>query len=136
MGNSKTLTVKTEGGDVVVRKLALGDYAALLRALKKLPTEVGKFVEGNSAESLQDNGVLMANLPAIIADAIPEAAEVLAIVSDKDTQFYLDADLADCIDVFGAALELNDYNRITASIKKVTARKPAEAPAETPPAAA
>lgn len=136
MGNSKTITVNTEQGDVVVRKLALGDYAALLRALKKLPTEIGKFVGGNSAEALQDNDVLFANLPGIIADAIPEFAEVLAVASDKEAQFYLDGDLADAIEVFAAALQLNDYSKIVATIKKLTARKPADQQPQKPAAEA
>lgn len=132
MGNSQTIIVKTEGGDVTVRKLALGDYAALLRALKKLPTEIGKFVEGNSADALKDNDVLFSNLPGIIADAIPEFAEVLAVASDKDAKFFLEGDLADAIEVFAAALKLNDYSRIVNTLKKVMAQKPAEVPAENP----
>lgn len=136
MGNSKTIKVQTEGGEVVVRKLALGDYAALLRALKKLPTEVGKFIEGNKAEDLKDNETLFKHLPTIIADAIPEFAEVLAVASDKDAKFYLEGDLADAFDVFAAALELNDYSRIVSTLKKMTARKPADQPAEAPAAAA
>lgn len=118
-----------------MRKLALGDYAALLRALKKLPTEFGKFIEGNDAKDLQSNEVLFANLPTIIADAIPEFAEVLAIASDKDAKFYLAGDLADAIEVFAAALELNDYTRIVNTLKKVTARKPDQAPAAPAPSA-
>jgi len=137
MGNSKTITVKTEGGDVVVRKLALGDYAALLHALKKLPGEFGKFIGENKAEDLQNNEVLFSNLPTIIADAIPEFAEVLAVASDKNKEFYLEGDLADAIEVFAAALELNDYTRIVSTLKKLTARKPvdkAAAPAPQPDA--
>lgn len=129
MGNSKTLTVQTEGGEVVVRKLALGDYAALLRALKKLPAEIGKFVQGNSAEDLKDQDVLFNRLPEIIADAIPEFAEVLAVASDKDAQFFLEGDLADAIEVFAAAMQLNDYSRIIQTLKKMTARRPAADPA-------
>lgn len=127
MGNSKTITVKTEGGPVVVRKLALGDYAALLRALNKLPSEIGKFIEGNSADDLKNTDVLYSSLPGIVADAIPEFAEVLALASNKDKEFFLEGDLADAIEVFGAALELNDYQRIMSSVKKMTARKPGAA---------
>lgn len=133
MGNSKTITVKTEGGDVIVRKLALEDYAALLRALKKLPVEVGKFVEGNSTDQLKDTNFLLTQLPSIIADAIPEFAEVLAVASDKSKEFHLkELDLADNLEVFAAALELNDYRRIVDTVKKLTARGPAvtAAPAE------
>lgn len=126
MGNSNnTITVQTEGGPVVVRKLALGDYAALLRALKKLPTEMGKFISGNSAEALNDKEVMFANLPAIIADAIPEFAEVLAVCSDKDAKFYIEGDLVDALEVFAAALQLNDYSRVVSTLKKLGAQKPA-----------
>lgn len=118
-----------------MRKLALGDYAALLRALKKLPAEVGKFIGGNSAEDLQNQDVLFANLPGIIADAIPEFCEVLAVVSDKDAKFYEAGDLADAVEVFAAAYELNDYTRVMASLKKMTAGKPAQPKTEPTPAA-
>lgn len=106
-----------------MRKLALGDYAALLRVLKKLPAEVGKFMAENSDENLQDQGVLFANLPAIVADSIPEFAEVLAVASDKDADFFLKGDLADAIEVFAAVLQLNDYTRIATTIKKLTAQR-------------
>lgn len=126
MGNSpKTITVTTEGGDVIVRKLALGDYAALLRALNKLPAEIGKYVSSNSADDLKDVEKLFSNLPVIIADAIPEFAEVLALASDKDAEFYIKGDLSDSLEVFAAALELNDYSKIMATVKKLTARRPA-----------
>lgn len=118
----KTIEVQTSAGPVIVKKLAMADYADLLRALKKLPAELGKFIEGTSKEDLQDTGTLMQNLPGIIADALPEFCAVLATASDKDADFHLkELDLADNIDVFAAALELNDYKRITAAIKKIMA---------------
>lgn len=126
MGNSKkSIIVSTEGGDVEVRKLALGDYAALLRVLKKLPAQFGKFLQENETDKLQDNEELFAALPEIIAEAIPEFAGVLAVVSDKDEQFFIEGDLADAIEVFYAALELNDYKKIANTVKKLMARKPA-----------
>lgn len=119
----KSQVISTEFGDVTVRKLALGDYADLLRALKKLPAEVGKFIEGTDNADLLKNEVLFASLPAIIADAIPEFCEVLSIPTDKDQDFMAKLDLADAIDVLVGALEVNDYSRITNSIKKLTARR-------------
>lgn len=121
----KTITVSTESGEVVVRKLALGDYAELLRALKKLPAELGKFLDGRETGELQDMDLrsFLPHLPEIIADAVPEFAQVLAVPTDKDADFFLKGDLPDAIDVFVAVLELNDYNRVVQSIKKLTARK-------------
>ncbi len=128
MGNSKTLTVKTENGDVIVRKLALGDYAQLLHALKKLPGELGGMIQSNDGKSLQDLEHLFTVLPALIADSIPEFAQVLAVATDKDDKFFMDGDLADAIDVFAAVLELNDYSRIMDSVKKIQDRKTAKPP--------
>lgn len=130
----KTITVTTESGDVVVRKLALGDYAELLRALKKLPAELGKFLDGRETDELKDMDLraMLPHLPEIIADAVPEFAEVLAVPTDKDAEYFLAGDLADAVDVFVAVIELNDFSRVVKSIKKLTARKQVtpEAPAD------
>jgi hypothetical protein len=125
--NLKSITVETMSGSVVVRRLALGDYAALLRALKSLSANLGAFVGENSTDKLKDNSFLMAELPALIADSIPEFCDLLAIASDKDAKFFLEGDLADALEVFMAALELNDYSRIADTVKKLTAGKPARA---------
>jgi len=127
---NKTIEVTTEAGPVVVRKLALNDYAELLRALKKLPQEFGKFIEGNDAEQLKQTDTLYTAIPDIIATAIPEFCAVLATVTDKDAEFIGQLDLADAIDILVAALQLNDYGRIIASVKKIMALKPQPVEAE------
>lgn len=126
-----TITVETENGPVVVKKLALIDYADLLRSLKKLPQEFGKFIEGNSEADLKNNDTVFAALPTIIAEAIPEFAAILASVTDKDSEFIQELDLADSLDILAAALSLNDYKRIVDSVKKIMARKPEPIEAET-----
>lgn len=123
----KTIEVQTSAGPVVVKKLAMGDYAELLRAFKKLPGEVAKFMGDNESEDLKNNDTWIIGLPTIIADALPEFCAVLAVASDKDADFHLnELDLADNIDVFAAALELNDYKRVIAAVKKIMA--PSKAP--------
>ncbi len=121
----KTIEVQTSAGPVVVKKLAMQDYAELLRALKKLPQQLGDFIGGNSKEELKSTEFLLANLPSIIADALPEFCAVLATASDKDADFHLkELDLADNIEVLSAALQLNDYQRIIAAVKKIMAPRP------------
>lgn len=117
----KTITVETDAGPVVVRKLALNDYAELLRALKKLPQQFGKFIQGSSDDELRNNEKLFEVLPDILAVALPEYCAIMAIASDKDADFFGQLDLADNIDVLAAALELNDYQRVIASVKKLAA---------------
>ena len=59
----------------------------------------------------------------ILADSLEELGEILAVATDKDAEFFLNGDLADAIDVFVVALELNNYQRIIETIKKLTAGK-------------
>lgn len=128
----KTLTINTEAGPVEVHKLALYDYADLLRALKKLPKEFGKFIEGNSADDLKSNETLFAIMPTLVADALPEFCAVLSCCTDKDAQFHgKELDLADNLEIMAAALSLNDYQRIVGAIKKIMAPKPQPVEAET-----
>jgi len=129
----KTITIETELGPVIVRKLALGDYAQLLRAFKKLPAELGKFVQGNSAADLKDLNFILTSVPELIAEALPEFADVVSIATDKDSEFVLKLDLADAIDLLATVLELNNYSRVIESIKKLTARKTTAMEAEPTP---
>lgn len=128
MGNSKTITVKTSNGEVEVRKLKLGEYSTLLKALNALPKEVGDLTEGKSKEELKamSTGDMMALMIDFSDVALKEFCNALAIPTDKDGEFFLEGDLADAVDVFVAALELNDYSRIIESLKKLQTRRSAE----------
>src|SRR5688572_4778631 len=89
MNNSKTLTVQTENGEVVVRKLALGDYAELLRALKKLPSDLASVVDKTDDKELKamSTGDYIEVAMEVAADHLPELCDVLAVATDKDSQF-------------------------------------------------
>lgn len=123
MGDSRTTTVQTEQGPVQVRKLALGDYAELLRALKKLPAKLTEAVKGRDKEELRTNASMVQVFTEVAGDALEDFCAVLAVATDKDSDFFMRSDLADALDVLAAALELNDYERIAESLKKLTARK-------------
>ena len=131
----KTRTVQTGAGPVEVRKLALYDYAELIRKLRKLPKELAFLFE--SDKDLKDMGVLFAELPELIAESWPDLIGVISTATDKDEEFFKspDIDLADGVDVVDAIFELNDYQRVAGSIKKIMARRtsaPATAPADKP----
>lgn len=121
MSDRKTTIVATELGDVTVKKLALGDYAELLVLLGKLPKSLGDLL--NQPEGSLTNEYLISMLPAIIAESLPEVAAILALTTDKDSEFIMQLDLAETTDIFAAAYELNDYTRVVANVKKVMARR-------------
>jgi hypothetical protein len=114
-------TVETQNGPVVVRKLVLNDYAELFRKLKALPEKFGKFIEGNDYEELKKSETIYQAIPELVAEAIPDFCELLSVVSDKDAEFFGKLDLADIVDLVLATLEVNDYQRIVASVKKMMA---------------
>ena len=128
MGDSKTTTVSTELGDVVVHKMPLNDYAELLRALDKLPEHIGKLVNDKGGKEL-DRSELLMMLPSLAADSLGELAAVLAVPTDKDAEFILKLDPADMLELLDQILEVNQFERIVAAVKKMLARRSGKAKA-------
>ena len=122
MGNS-TITVKTENGPVVVRKMPLADYAELLKALDHIPKELGAFFDGKDEKELTNmsNSDYIALLPQVLANFWEDIIKIISIPTDKDAKFMAQLDLADAVDVTAAILELNDINRIINAVKKMLA---------------
>lgn len=115
---NNTIKVETGAGPVLVKKLALYDYAEFFRALKKLPAEIGKMGQID-----KDNA--LAVLPEVLAESYGDFIAVLAVVTDKDEEFFKspDIDLADALEIVEAGLRLNDYNKIVSSVKKIMAQR-------------
>jgi hypothetical protein len=123
MGNSKEMTVSTELGDVVVHKMLLSEYAELLRALDKLPEHISKLVSDKSGSSEISREQLIMLLPSLAADSLEEFASVLSIPTDKDVDFIMQLDGADVIELIDGVLEVNQFERIVAAVKKILARR-------------
>lgn len=139
---NKVSIEKISGGsdEVTVRRLALGDYAELLRAVKKLPQELTQFIDDSPESDLKDLDLkeFIPRFLPMLADSWDELAAVLAVPTDRDAEFFLkEVDLPDGLEVLTTALELNNYKRVVNAVKKLTARKTdstqtqAEAPAQT-----
>lgn len=116
-------TVETGAGPVVVRKLALKDYSEFIRSLRKLPGGLAQLFK--SGKDVKDMAVIFEELPEILAEGFPDFINLIAVATDKPVEFFDDPNfgLADAIDVVQVALELNDYERVIASIKKIMARR-------------
>lgn len=115
-----TVTIQTEQGDVVVKKLALAEYAELIRALRKLPGELAQLFQ--SGKDVSEMSVLFAELPEIVADSFPDFVAILAAGCDKDEEFINKLDLADALEIIEAILTINNYQKIVATVKKIMAR--------------
>lgn len=120
MGDSNTLTVSTELGEVQVRKMALNDYAELLRALDKLPKQIGKILSDNKIDfKKMDNSEILTFLPGVLADSWSDLVALIAVPTNKNAEELGTLDGPDAVDVIVAIFELNDFPRIIASVKKL-----------------
>lgn len=126
----KSRIIKTGAGDVTVRKLALYEYAEFIRALKKLPKEAAELL--SSGKDISQMAVIFEELPIILSESWDDFISILAVGTDKDVKFFAspDIDLADAIDIVDAMLQINDYERIVNTVKKIMARRQ-PAPAQT-----
>lgn len=128
MGNSKTISVTTDNGVVIVRKMALRDYGQFLKALRELPGGLLDFLEGKDTTELKgkSNVEVAQMLFDVFGDNWEDLVSVLAVPTDKDAEFIGDLDLADSLEVGAAVIELNNYRKLFATVKKLMAQKPSQ----------
>lgn len=132
MGNSEnTITVPTEFGDVVVKKMALSDYAELLRALDQLPKKIGEIIGNDKIDfKNMETSEILTFLPTILADSWSDIVALIAVPTDQDAAMLGRLDGPDAVDVIVAIFELNDFARIVASVKKLLALRVKIKPAQ------
>lgn len=123
----KSRVIKTGAGDVTVRKLALYDYSEFIRALRKLPGELAELFQ--SGKDIGSMAVLFEELPEMVADSWDDFVAIIAVGTDKDPEFFKspEIDAADALEIIDALMELNDYQRIVKTVKKIMARRQAQA---------
>ena len=108
---------------VAIKKLPLGKYVELIKAIKQLPKRIPE-LSGLSFDEVLNK------LPSLIEDAYPDFIEILMIATPL-TKEDLESDwfgLSEAVDAILAVVEVNNYREIFEKIKKATAR-PDEKPA-------
>lgn len=115
----KTIKIKLDNQTVEIKKLAIGKYAELLKALKEIP----KKVTGLSGVS---NDQILELLPSLIGDSLPEVINVLTIATPLTAEELNEMGLDEIVSIALAVYEVNNYRNIYDQIKKATAQpKPA-----------
>jgi hypothetical protein len=101
--HGKTTTIEINGESFVIRKLALGKYAAILKAMKALPQKINEF-------GATSNDKIIASLPAMMSDSFPELLEILSIATDIPTEkLENEFGLDDITVVIKAIFEVNNF---------------------------
>lgn len=118
---SKEIVVNTENGEVKVKKLPLRGYVDLFKAIQSMTQEVVQLFEQDDSV-LKDNAKLISVLAPIAMQAPDRVADILALTSNKDNEFFLELGLDDVLEVLAAALEANNYQKVLDALKKVGAQ--------------
>lgn len=111
----KTIKIKLDGLEVEVKKLPLGKYAELLGALDELPKHLSGF-------DTKSTDALMAELPKLIAVALPDVIKIISIATDLTPEQVAELGLDDVVKIITALIEVNNYREVFENIKKLTAR--------------
>lgn len=115
----KTQTVHLDNGSIEIAKLPIGKYAELLKAVKELP----KHVSGLQGKT---NDEILATLPAIISEALPDFIGILMIATPLKRQEIEEMGLDEVTRVVLAIVEVNNYREVYENIKKAMARQDQE----------
>lgn len=108
-----------EGVKISVKRLVVEDFAKILKQVKSLPE---KIVDINTESTDQ----LIASLPGIIADFLPELSEILAACTNTTAEEIRKLDLSELTELTYLSLTVNKYDRIMdflGKIKSVTRRE-------------
>lgn len=108
--------IKLENGNTAtVSKLPLKRYVELLKSIQELPKHLIGF------DGLPNEQIL-AKLPTVVAEAMPEIVHILSLASDLKEEEIYELPLDEVVEVFAAVIEENKFTQIVDRIKKATAR--------------
>lgn len=110
-----TIKVKLENRTLEVKKLPLGKYADLLKALQKLPAQLNLLSGANQDE-------LIAKIPLVIGESLPDFFGVFKVATDITDQELEEIGLSEAVDIFIAIMEVNQFQEVYQKIKKAVAR--------------
>lgn len=108
--------VSINGVEYAVKKMPLGKFAEVLQALEELPKQL------ENVDSLSTDDVV-AQLPQMVATALPELTKILSIASNVPATKIEEAGLDELTELVIAILDVNNIEKIVENIKKITARK-------------
>jgi len=113
----KSINVKINNKDVVIKKLPLGKYAEVLGALDKLPTKVGDF------DKLSQDKII-ASLPKLISESFPELIKIISIASGVlEEELTNEYGLDDVTLLIKGIFDVNDFNLVKKNIQGLLKKK-------------
>lgn len=107
--------IKLQNKEIEIKKLPLGKYADLLKALKTLPTQLGNLAG-------QSNDEIFAKLPFLIGESLPDVLEIIRIGTDLSEEEVQNLGLDEAIECLMAIAKVNRFGEVWEKVKKGIAR--------------
>lgn len=118
------IIVEIDNKKFEVKKLAIKDYADLMKGLGKLPDNLS-LISGKSNEEI------VSELPMLIGTFLPEVLEILSGAVKVPGEELEEMGLDDIIKLTVAVYEVNNISGIVGTIKKMMARQNSQKKTET-----
>ena len=109
-----TITVQLDDKKIEVRKLPIGEYPDLIKAIKRLPKHLQSF------ENLETDKILEL-LPEFVGDSLPDLLGVIALAVKLPVEEVETLGLAEIAKLIEAIFEVNNYAEVYKIIKKAVA---------------
>lgn len=111
----KNIKIKLDYSEVEISKLALGKYSELLKAIKRLPKSVMS-LNGKTNDEIFDL------IPSLIGESLPDVIDLLTIATPLSKEEIENLGLDEVVRIVIAVIEVNNYQDVFNSLKKVIAR--------------
>jgi hypothetical protein len=106
--------------------LPLRKIAEVFKVLQDLPKIFNERFADQDLSKIP-NDQIVAMLPSIIGDALPEVAKLIAVATPLEENEVLDElGLNEAIELLVAIFQVNDFSKVVDNVKKLTARRPVD----------
>jgi len=113
----KSINIKINNKDIVIKKLPLGKYAEVLNAFDKIPSKLGSF------DKLSQDKII-GILPKLLSDSFPELIKIISIASDvSEEELTNEYGLDDVTLLIKGIFDVNNFNLVKKNIQGLLKKK-------------
>ena len=116
----KEIIIQVNDQPLTIKKLPLGNYVDLIKAIKELPKHFDK---------IKTEKDIIENLPYLLSECAPDIFGIIHVATGLDTA-YIENELGmdDLVEIISAVLAVNNYSKIYDKVKKALARPTSTTP--------
>lgn len=110
----KTITITLDDKEIEVKKLPIGEYAGILKAIQELPKQL-KTIENLNSQTILET------LPLLIGSCLPDVVRIVSIAVKLPEKEVSEMGLAEILKLVEAIYTVNNYTDVYEMLKKALA---------------